>query len=645
MPLTSPQPAPLPPKGALTSFGGSEQAKNDSRAIVAAQLLSQTADKLSILSLFSLIILFGPKGELLGLSSILLLLPAIMFSMPAGIWADRKNPAALMRHATLLRAAIIFLVVALLPQLIEDQERGLFIALAISLVGAASSVFDVCRLNLIPNLVPDQARKSVLRSSIKLNSLCWAAFAGSMMIATAIWLSTDTAMPWMLLKASVLLYVGAFFAIASVNSGSQIAVTNLSRTRNILSLGKFSKYLKSHARARKTLLVSAGVGTFTLAFSVCLTLFAYQSHRLSLQMMMDLVPALALGMMAGAIAANFAVKKPGLTKLTEGIAPQLAIAAIASAVVAYTGHLVIAQFGIFVLGAVASHSQTLLDTLLQRLFPSGVRGRALGLRATLQLLPLLAVCVYIERILPAVSLLPVLRVISVTAIIFAVITAFIWNDLIFLLARQCARILLKALFRFQIVDHSQDHDMAEEIGSVTKSGIEKWGRRKTVILAGNHTGWLDALIVGSIFDRRTRFLVMEEALGWPLLGPLARRLGAIPLKRGKGNLALDQAKNSLAHGESVLIFPEGRLTKDGNLGEFQSGVARLHKLTGCPIIPFAISGGFEAWPKGRKLPHLVPVKISIGKPIDKDATTNLDIDGILHTLRENIESLKTESKK
>lgn len=645
MPLTSSQHEPLPKKGALASFGGETDGKNDAKALVIAHFLSQTADKLSILSLFSLIILFGPQGELLGLSSALLLLPAIAFSIPAGFWADAKNPVALMRHANLIRATVAFLVVALLPQLIEDQERGLFIALALAFIGSASAVFDVSRLNIIPDMVHNQARNSVLRESVKLNSLCWAALASAMLVATGIWLVTDTAMPWMLLKASVLLYVGAFFATASLKNSYQSTHAKFGFVRNVFRMGEFSHYLKTHSRANKTLFVSAGVGTFSLAFTVCLTLFAYQSHRLSLPMMIDLIPCLALGLLAGAITSNYAVRKPGLTKLTEGIALQLVIAAVASTVVAYTNHMIIAQLGVFTLGAVAANSQTLLDTLIQRLFPSGVRGKALGLRATLQMVPLLAVCIYLERILPAVSLLPVLRVISVTTVLFAILIAFIWNDLIFLLARQFARTLLKALFQFEIVDHSHDHETADENKSVTKSGIEKWGRRKTIILAGNHTGWLDALIVGSVFDRRTRFLVMEEAMGWPILGPLARYLGAIPLKRGKGNLALEQAKQSLCHGESVLIFPEGRLTKDGNLGDFQSGVSRLHKETGCPIVPFAISGGFEAWPKGRKLPHLVPVKISIGQPIDKEATESLNIDEILNLLKNNIESLKTDSKK
>ncbi len=128
--------------------------------------------------------------------------------------------------------------------------------------------------------------------------------------------------------------------------------------------------------------------------------------------------------------------------------------------------------------------------------------------------------------------------------------AFVWNDLIFLLCRLFARAVLKVFFKFQVIDKSHASDD-------TASGAGDWGRRKTVILAGNHTGWLDPLIVGAIFERRTRFLVMEEAMNWPVVGHLASMLGAIPLKRGKGHDALKAAEVCLSKGESVLIFPEG----------------------------------------------------------------------------------------
>ena len=607
--------------------------KNARRSFVATNFFSQTADKLSMLSLFSLIILFGPQGELLGLSSCLLLLPAILFSFPSGMLADKFDPLRLLNQSLLLRGAIVLGLSMLLPQTLDEGRRCYIVALLMVVLGSASTLFDICRLKVTPKVVKLAGRinhsENTLAPLVRMNSLFWASLAAAIMSSTLIWLATGTQMPWILLRVSVVLYVLAYFAGSNVET---ICANAFRRKDSAVDLS-FPQYLKRHKRSAKTLFVSAGVGTFSLAFFVCLTLFAWQGHRLSLTLMTELLPALALGLLSGGLAANHVVKKGGLTKLTEGLAIVLAVASISATVTASTNHFVIAQLGVFALGYAASKSQSLLDTLCQSIFPRQYRGRALGLRNSLQLLPLLFAAIYVERILPSVTLLPALRVLSITALVFAVLMAFVWNDLVFLLCRLFARAVLKVFFKFQVVDKSQSN-------IDTVSGAPHWGRRKTVILAGNHTGWLDPLIVGAIFERRTRFLVMEEAMNWPLIGHLASMLGAIPLKRGKGLDALKAAEVCLSKGESVLIFPEGRLTKDGSIGEFQSGVARLQKDTQCPIVPFAIEGGFDAWPKGKKTPRPAAIRITIGRPLEVKELNHLTIDEIRQLLHDRVQDLK-----
>ncbi|HIA51981.1 MAG TPA: hypothetical protein EYN91_07855 [Candidatus Melainabacteria bacterium] len=610
-----------------------EQLKRDEktarRCFVAANFLSQTADKLSMLSLFSVIILFGPHGELLGLSSCLLLLPFILFSFPAGMLADKFSPFRLLNRSLLFRAGILLALSMLLPQMLDEVQRCLIVAILIVALSSASAVFDVCRLKVTPKVVKlaseNNGKENALAPIVRLNSLFWASLAAAIMSSSLLWLATGADFPWTLLRGSVVLYVLAYFAGSRVEDICNEAYRRKETTAEM----SFVQYLKRHKRATKTLLVSAGVGTFSLAFFVCLTLFAWQGHRLSFPLMTELLPALSLGLLCGGLAANQTVKRGGLTKLTEGLAIVLAVSSIAAVVTASTGKLIIAQLGVFALGYTASKSQSLLDTLCQSIFPRQYRGRALGLRAALQLLPLLFAAIYMERILPSVSLLPALRVLSITALLFALLMAFVWNDLLFLLCRLFARALLKVFFRFQIIDKSRQLDD-------TASGVNFWGRRRTVILAGNHTGWLDPLIVGAIFERRTRFLVMDEAMKWPIVGQLAATLGAIPIKRGHGHDAIKSAEACLSRGESVLIFPEGKLTRDGSVGEFQSGVARLQKEAQCPIVPFAISGGFEAWPKNKKTPRPTAIRIAIGRPLEVRELRDLSVDEIRQLLHDRV---------
>lgn len=606
------------------------------RAFVAANFLSQTADKLAMLSLFSVIILFGPQGELLGLSSCLLLVPCILFSFPAGILADKFSPFRLLNRSLLFRAAILLGLSMTLPQILDEVQRCLIVGMLMVALSSASAVFDICRLKVTPKVVKlstdGNEKENALAPLVRLNSLFWASLAAAIMSSSLLWLATGTEFPWTLLRVCVVLYVLAYLAGSKVEDICAAAY----RRKDTPPQMSFWQYLKRHKRAAKTLFVSAGVGTFSLAFFVCLTLFAWQGHRLSLPLMTELLPALSLGLMCGGLAANHTVRNGGLTKLTEGLAIVLAVSSVAAVVTASTGKLIVAQLGVFALGYTASKSQSLLDTLCQSIFPRQYRGRALGLRAALQLLPLLFAAIYMERILPSVSLLPALRVLSITALIFALLMAFVWNDLLFLLCRLFARALLKVFFHFQVIDKSHPDD-------ATASGVKEWGRKRTVILAGNHTGWLDPLIVGAIFERRTRFLIMDEAMKWPVVGQMAATLGAIPLKRGHGLDALKSAQACLSRGESVLIFPEGKLTRDGSIGEFQPGVARLQKEAQCAIVPFAISGGYEAWPREKRAPRPAAIRIAIGRPLEANELQDLSVDEIRHLLHDRVLELKSNA--
>lgn len=64
------------------------------------------------------------------------------------------------------------------------------------------------------------------------------------------------------------------------------------------------------------------------------------------------------------------------------------------------------------------------------------------------------------------------------------------------------------------------------------------------------------------------------------------------------------------------IFPEGSRTEDGEIAPMQSGVALVVRRAGVPIIPVAIHGSYEAWPKGAKFFHRHPIRIVYGPALD-----------------------------
>lgn len=138
-----------------------------------------------------------------------------------------------------------------------------------------------------------------------------------------------------------------------------------------------------------------------------------------------------------------------------------------------------------------------------------------------------------------------------------------------------------------------------------------------VILAGNHTGWLDALVVCAASPRQVRFLVVDWVLNLPVLGAIIRAFGGISVRKHKGSYAIEEAANCLAVGEDICIFPEGKLSLDGKITDFRSGVARLQKASKCPVVPFAIYGSYEAWPYNRRLPRLCKIAIHFGVPLNR----------------------------
>jgi cytidylate kinase len=133
-----------------------------------------------------------------------------------------------------------------------------------------------------------------------------------------------------------------------------------------------------------------------------------------------------------------------------------------------------------------------------------------------------------------------------------------------------------------------------------------------VIVVSNHSSLLDPIVVGCSVLRRqrpVRFMAKEELFRIPLLGPLIRKLGAFPVKRGKGDrAALRAAVGVLKQGKVLGIFPEGTRYKDNKLHRLQHGVALLAVETNARILPMIIRGT-----QNLSLFRFPPVKVYIGE--------------------------------
>lgn len=156
-------------------------------------------------------------------------------------------------------------------------------------------------------------------------------------------------------------------------------------------------------------------------------------------------------------------------------------------------------------------------------------------------------------------------------------------------------------------------------------GAENIPRHGPAIVAINHIAYMDAFAGCYLVDhckRRPRFLAKAELFQDKRIAWILRGCGQIPVRRGTPNapVALDHALEALRKGEVVVVFPEGTITNDPNLDPMtpKTGAARLALESGAPLIPVALWGTQNIWPKGfaKNWRPRQKILVRIGPPLD-----------------------------
>lgn len=139
-----------------------------------------------------------------------------------------------------------------------------------------------------------------------------------------------------------------------------------------------------------------------------------------------------------------------------------------------------------------------------------------------------------------------------------------------------------------------------------------------VIFVANHQSLLDPMIHGlAVGDRAPRPMAKESLFSNPIFGAILRGLGCIPIReQGANRDSMRAALEELAAGRTVMLYPEGTRTPDGDIKKFQRGVELLLRKSNASIVPMGIAGAFDAWPSSRKLPRLSGrIHAAIGRAI------------------------------
>jgi acyl-[acyl-carrier-protein]-phospholipid O-acyltransferase / long-chain-fatty-acid--[acyl-carrier-protein] ligase len=164
------------------------------------------------------------------------------------------------------------------------------------------------------------------------------------------------------------------------------------------------------------------------------------------------------------------------------------------------------------------------------------------------------------------------------------------------------------------------------------AGRERVPVRGGALLVPNHVSMADAVLLLASVDRPVRFLMFKGSYDHPLVKPFAKILGVIPISSDQGPRemihSLRRATQALQDGELVCIFPEGQMTRIGQMMPFRRGMERIIKGVDVPIIPvnldgvwgsiFSFAGGRFLWKLPRHLPY--PVRVTFGPPLPSTAS-------------------------
>lgn len=206
------------------------------------------------------------------------------------------------------------------------------------------------------------------------------------------------------------------------------------------------------------------------------------------------------------------------------------------------------------------------------------------------------------------------------AIANAAVAIWIFTIVPEFLMRFLSWVLVRALYRLRL--HGIEKNVPDE---------------GPALIVCNHVSYMDALILAATIPRPVRFVMYYKIFNIPVMSWIFRTAKAIPIAGARENpelmqRAFEEIDAALAKGEIVGIFPEGALTKDGEIAAFKSGVEKILERRPVPVVPMALKGMWASmWSRrdsrlGRmRVPRRfrAHVEVMAGEPMD-GATVDAD---------------------
>ncbi len=568
------------------------------------QIFSHFGDAIVQFLLVSTIIgLGGNIGKSIAIMFFMFLIPQFVLSPFSGALCDRFSRKAILSLSCLYRVIVVAAIIYCLKGITIGEIYGFSFAL-----GIGAAFFYPAKMSALTNVVKSSQLKfgNALTTSIGAIALLLGAFIANYFVN----LGDKTAY----------LIVGGMYLAAAIFTGfiSFIIPQQIQKSekgRNDIKIA--FNYLQKHKKALYLVLLSICLQFIVAVFSNGLNALITDYYKLEFSDLTYLRTILGVGIVLGMVSALYFAR---IMKTIHLFACGFIVLCVALVTAPLCRTLSAAWCWLIPIGMADAVVLVMLDTILQKITPDRMRGKIFGFQLTFNTLSFLAGTYIVANLVTIINPLNIFKGIAVISLALAFIAlVFDKNFRYFLLKATLGHIFL-LLFNYKV------------------EGAENIPREGKVILAGNHTGHLDPFILQMATNRQLWFVTGPVAFTIPVVRHLLKYYNVLPLKFGKGIEAIEAAVQKLRGNEAVIIFPEGRFTPDGNLCKFNRGVGIMAKEADCPIVPFAIKGGFETWGKTRVLPKLFNnIVIQFGQPI---TDVQRDEKEIAHDLQTRVNFMK-----
>jgi len=158
--------------------------------------------------------------------------------------------------------------------------------------------------------------------------------------------------------------------------------------------------------------------------------------------------------------------------------------------------------------------------------------------------------------------------------------------------------------------------------TITVSGGEAVRWSEPHILMANHQSYLDIPVLFAALPEPFGMLAKHELFRLPVFRSAMKGLRCIPINRSNRRESLESLKRAaelVRLGNTIVVFPEGTRSDDGNIAELKKGAFHLAEMAGVPVVPIGIRGTRDGLPKGAVLVRRAAVHIAIGAPVVAEA--------------------------